>query len=318
MKNNKIWLVGTGEMGIEYAKVLIDLNVDFLVIGRGENSCNHFFDVIGINPISGGLELFLQNNPTLPESVVVAVGIESLSSTTKTLLNYGVKKILLEKPGVGSPVEIQSLYALSMAKEAIVMLGYNRRFYSSVIKAKELIELDGGVKSFNFEFTEWSHVVKTLKKHINEHNFWFLGNSSHVIDTAFYVCGTPIEFSTYYTGGTEWHPSSSIFAGAGICQNNILFSYSANWEGPGRWSIEFITNKRRLILKPMENLQEQLIGSIAINPVLIDDSLDIQFKPGLYLQTKEFIEGNYDCFCDISEQHNMINKVYNKMSGYKC
>lgn len=316
MKNYKIWLVGTGEMSIHYAKVLIDLNVEFLTIGRSEISCNNFLEKTGVNPISGGLDLFLQNNPNLPDSVIVAVGIESLSSTTKILLTYGIKKILLEKPGVGSPVEIQSLHVLCMSKEAKVMLGYNRRFYSSIIKAKELIELDGGVKSFNFEFTEWSHVVKNLKKHINEHNFWFLGNSSHVIDTAFYVCGAPIEFSAYFTGGTDWHPSSSIFAGAGICQNNVLFSYSANWQGPGRWSIEFITNKRRLILKPMESLKEQLIGSVEVNPVLIDDSLDIHYKPGLYHQTREFIEGNYDAFCDISEQYEMITKVYNKMAGY--
>ena len=68
----------------------------------------------------------------------------------------------------------------------------------------------------------------------------------------------------------------------------------------------------------MESLEEQLIGSVAINPVLIDNSLDIKFKPGLYLQTRDFIEGKYDEFCDISEQYYMINNVYKKMSGYKC
>ena len=318
MKSKEIWLIGTGEMGIEYAKVLLELNIEFTPIGRSETSCNNFLEKTGLQPYVGGLKFYLESNPVLPNAVIVAVGIESLSSTTEVLLQYGVKKILLEKPGVGSPEEIQGLYDASKINSAKILLAYNRRFYSSIIKLKELIDVDGGVKSFNFEFTEWSHIVKALKKHPVEHNYWFLGNSSHVIDTAFYVCGAPTEFSAYFTGGTEWHPSSSIFTGAGKCKNDILFSYCANWEGPGRWSLEFVTKTRRLILRPMESLQEQLIGSVAINPVLIDNSLDIQFKPGLYLQTRDFIEGKYDEFCDISEQYYMINNVYKKMSGYKC
>lgn len=316
MKKNLVWLVGTGEMGIEYAKVLKELKVDFLPIGRGENSCSNFFNKTGVKSISGGIELFLENNPELPKSVIVAVGIESLATTTELLLNYGVINILLEKPGVGSPHEIHGLYNLSNEKNAKVMLAYNRRFYSSIMKAKELIALDGGLKSFNFEFTEWSHIVKTLEKHPTEHGFWFLGNSSHVIDTAFYISGAPIELAAFYTGGTTWHPSSSVFAGSGKCENNVLFSYSANWEGPGRWSIEFITNHRRLILRPMESLLEQRIGSVVLNSVEIDNILDIQFKPGLYLQTKAFIEENFNEFCDIKEQYFMITNFYNKMSGY--
>ena len=43
------------------------------------------------------------------------------------------------------------------------MVGFNRRFYSSVLKAKDIIHEDGGVKSFFFEFTEWSHVIAGLK-----------------------------------------------------------------------------------------------------------------------------------------------------------
>lgn len=318
MKSKIVWLIGTGEMSLEYAKVLIDLKINFIAIGRGEISCNIFFKETGMKPITGGLELYLHSKPVLPDSVIVAVGIESLSSTAMSLLNYGVKNILLEKPGVGSPDEIERLFNLSIEKKAKVVLAYNRRFYSSIIKAKELIALDGGVKSFNFEFTEWSHIVENLQKPKVVHNFWFLANSTHVIDTAFHVCGAPVELSAYFTGGTEWHPSSSVFAGSGKCKNNTLFSYSANWEGPGRWSVEFITNVRRLILRPMEKLQEQIIGSVMINPIEIDDTLDIQFKPGLYLQTKDFIEEEYTNFCDISEQFYMINNVYNKMSGYKC
>src|SRR5690242_14506606 len=187
MIRKNIWLIGTGLMGLEYAKVLGHLNCSYQVVGRGKENNAVFSGKTGVNPIEGGLDSFLQSRPTIPDAVIVAVGIESLSQVTTRLLNYGVKNILLEKPGVGSPSEIYPLSDLTKKKKAIVLLAYNRRFYSSVKEAQKIIEADGGISSFQFEFTEWSHVVGALKKHPAEHNNWFLGNSSHVIDTAFYL-----------------------------------------------------------------------------------------------------------------------------------
>ena len=35
MGNKKIWIVGSGNIGLEYARILSVLGVDFVVIGRG-------------------------------------------------------------------------------------------------------------------------------------------------------------------------------------------------------------------------------------------------------------------------------------------
>ena len=302
-------------MAIEYAKVLKELSVDFTTIGRGDKSSNSFFATTGVRATTGGLDDFLRTMPPLPEGAIVAVGIEALSDTTIKLLNYGVSLILLEKPGVAYADEITSLVALTRKKNAQVLIAYNRRFYSSVRKARELIAADGGATSFVFEFTEWSHVVRTLAKHPAEHNNWFLGNSSHVIDTAFFLGGKPTEMSHYVKGGLDWHPASSIFAGAGVTDSGALFSYHANWEAPGRWVLEMLTKKHRFIFKPMEKLQVQDLGSVAVNFVEMDDSLDVNFKPGLYLLTKSFLEGDFKDFCDVNEQNDMM-KFYKGISNY--
>ena len=84
-------------------------------------------------------------------------------------------------------------------------------------------------------------------------------------------------------------------------ENNTLFSYNANWEAPGRWSVEVITNKSRLILRPLEKLQIQKIGNLDPEFVQINDVLDVDYKPGLYEQTKSFINGNNLNLCDIDE-----------------
>ena len=41
--------------------------------------------------------------------------------------------------------------------------------------------------------------------------------------------------------GLDWHSSSSQFCGSGITDKGALFSYSADWESPGRWGIEIKT-----------------------------------------------------------------------------
>ena len=132
-----------------------------------------------------------------------------------------------------------------------------------------------------------------------------MANSSHVIDLAFYLGGQPTELSSYTAGKLPWHPNAAIYAGAGKTENNALFSYQANWQAPGRWALEFLTSKHRLIFRPMEQLQIQQLGSVAIEPVEIDDSLDHDFKPGLYRQVQAFL-GCQQGLPTIQEQQKML------------
>ena len=169
-----------------------------------------------------------------------------------------------------------------------------------------------------FEFTEWSHILKKMYEETlaTKYFYFFLGNSTHVADLAFFLGGKPKELATFQKGGLDWHPTASVFSGAGITDKNALFSYHANWEAPGRWSVEILTPKHRLYFKPMETLQIQEIGSVAVNPVQIDDTLDKEFKPGLYLQVKSFLDGKTEKFCSLQEQKEMIEKVYLKICRY--
>lgn len=313
---NKIWIVGAGPMAIEYAKILKKLRKPFMTIGRSVSGAAVYKGATGEDVIIGGLAAFLKTNPSIPDYAIIAVSTENLAESCIQVLDYGIKSILLEKPGVGNADEIETVAQKAAACQAEVVLAYNRRFYASVLKAKEIIKQDGGVTSFHFEFTEWSHQIRDLKKHKTELENWFLGNSTHVIDTAFFLCGKPVDISCYHKGGNDWHPKSTIFAGAGISDKEALFSYEANWEAPGRWNIDIMTGKHRLIFKPMEKLQIQNIGSVAISFVEdIDYSLDEQYKPGLFLQTRLFLERDVTNFCSLKEQADNM-AVYKKMSGY--
>jgi hypothetical protein len=148
---------------------------------------------------------------------------------------------------------------------------------------------------------------------------WVMANSSHVIDTAFFLGGYPAKMSSYIEGSDEisWHSNASRFAGAGITFKGALFSYNANWRAPGRWSVEILTKRHKLIFKPMELLQIQNLDSVSVEPYSIDDAYDKKFKPGLYLQTKSFLDSDYTRFCSIFDQKVHFENFYKKIIGIK-
>jgi predicted dehydrogenase len=312
---DEIWLVGAGYMAKEYAKVLIGLKSQFIVIGRGKDTATEFERTMKIPVTAGGIAKYMESNHAPPKCAVVAVDAQFLFVTAGSLLNFGIEAILLEKPGSLTIKDITELQKLASEKKARVFVAYNRRFYASVLKAKEVIEEDGGCTSFIFEFTEWSHQVKDSNKSPEEKAKWFIANSTHVVDLAFYLGGPPKTIECFSSGGLVWHPSSSIFSGSGISDSGALFSYSANWEAPGRWGVEVLTRKHRLIFRPLEELQIQNLGSLEAKKMVLDDELDRSYKPGLYKETTSFLNGNYGNLKPLADQVRDM-KLYYKMANY--
>lgn len=312
---SKIWIIGTGPMAQDYIKVLEGLNIEYTVIGRGESSASACRKLSSKEVVTGGLDNYLTSNPAVAEYAIVAVPVEELEACCISLMNYGTKHILVEKPAGVDATEIHTLNEQAKTLHVNLLLAYNRRFYASTLMAEKMIQEDGGVTSIHFEFTEWSHVIETLKKPEAIFQKWFLGNSTHVVDLAFHLAGAPEELSAYTKGSLSWHESASVFVGAGTTNKGALFSYHANWEAPGRWQVEVLTKKHRYIFKPMEELKIIKIGSVKEESVDIDYTLDKEFKPGLYKQTEAFLEKDFSKHCSISEQSDKIDNYY-RMANY--
>ena len=309
-----VWLIGAGPMAQDYAKVLEALQQPFVVIGRSDSSALVFEEKTGHPVMRGGLDCALQHSKA-PKVAIVAVGVEQLARTTEALIKAGSERILLEKPGGLNLAEIDSLDQCAVEFGDEVLIAYNRRFYGSVEQARQFIDEDDGVLTAQFEFTEWSHVIAPSHKASGVKEHWVLGNSSHVIDLAFHLIGTPADWRSWYGGSIDWHPTSARFVGAGVTEKGVMFSYLSDWQAPGRWGVELLTRKRRLILRPMEQLQVTKLGSVALEPVEAMNTLDKDFKPGLYQQTKTFLACEDDLFCTLSEQvRNM--RIYSLMAGY--
>lgn len=305
-------LVGTGPMAEHYLAVLSSLDRATVVVGRSAEGCTRFEAATGKSALAGGLEALTTGFSDI-EHAVVAVGPADLAEVTDDLLRAGVTSILVEKPGGLSADHLDRTARLAVAVGADVRVGYNRRFLASTRRAVELIQEDGGARIVACEFTEWpdrviaaGHLPEVLAR-------WFLANSTHVVDLALHLAGEPVELCCQLSGALDWHPAGSAFVGSGLTDRNVLLAYEADWCSAGRWGVEVTTKHRRLVLRPLEQLFEQLLGSIELNEVPLDETTDQGLKPGLLRQVEEFLAGDSPDLITIGQQAARVRQVYDRM-----
>ena len=312
---SEVLLVGAGPMAQHYFDVLSALGVATNVVCQTVESADAFERSKGCRPMTGGVADYLLQEQ-IPEHVIISVGVGQLVAVTNTTLRAGVKSILIEKPAGLFLEEIKSLNKLAKDVEADVYVAYNRRFYGSVSRLIDMAASDGGIKTISFDFTEWSDKIAPLEKGPFEKERWVLSNSTHVIDLAFFLAGKPRELSAFTGGSLGWHTAASSFVGSGITENNILFSYRADWNAPGRWGLVAFTENYKLELLPLEGLLVTQRNTIEANPVKIDDEDDIMYKPGLMGQVTAFLNRDDERLCSLEYQRE-IYPYYTQIAGYK-
>lgn len=298
----RVLIAGSGEIASAYAAVLSDLAFPYEACCVSETSAKAFAAKHHVPCHAGGLEAFCVSGAASGFShAIVALPISVLPSATLQLLGADVANLLIEKPGGLNPAVVRALADAvgETAARTRCHIAYNRRYYAAVTAARRAIAEDGGVTSFSFEFTELSD--RLLNSGIDPELLrnWEYANSTHVIDTAFHLAGSPAVISSVKRGSLDFHPVAARYAGVGLTAADVPFTYLADWDAPGRWGIEINTRNRKLILRPMEKLGVQTHNSFEILPFPIEDDLDQRFKPGFYRQTQAFVLG--------MEKHHMLS-----------
>ena len=284
-------LVGAGSMARAYLDVLMAMGIAPTVVGRSATPAHALARETGAQVAAGGIDRWLDDATGVPERAIVAVSVNSLAPVTMALLGAGVKSILVEKPAALTLGELDQLTAEAERQGADVYVAYNRRFLHSTRTARQIIADDGGVTSMTFEFTELAQRVGASGHPAEVKREWLLANSSHVIDLAFHLAGSPDQITALRAGELDWHPSGSRFTGVGRTTSGAIFSYHADWESPGRWGVQIHTRNHMLRMQPLERLALQEHGSFEINDVgPPEDDPDHRFKPGLYREVEAFVK----------------------------
>jgi len=244
LKSKSVLIVGFGYMGQEYYKGLVQMGIkDVSIISLSSVQKEK-------NMLIGTYEKISKCGKK--DLVILALPTKLLVPAAKIAIKHGQKNILIEKPGALNQKELEKI---KKSKNTHIKIAYNRLFYPNLHKLKKLIQQDGGITSCNFSFTEWIHKLD-LKKYDSEVlEKWGIQNSLHVISTAMDLIGMPKKISTNRKGSLKWHSKGNIFVGNGISENNIPFTFNADWGSGGRWGIDIITKNNWYRLSPLETLQ---------------------------------------------------------------
>lgn len=315
----KCLIIGVGKMGTAHLKVLKGLNLCDFGAWSPSNSRKNIIESFGGQFLEGNLLEVVKNFK--PSHIILACPIDSLVDLAKQLINLNIKNLLIEKP-LSLNFQDKNFFIEAQKKKNLkVYIGYNRRFYSSINYALNQIKKNNEkIESVIFEFNE---ILRSSNGPIGKSkkvkNKWIISNSLHLIDSAFHPVGLPIKsLSTFNTSNKnlKWHPSGSIFYGCGLTEKKIPFVFHANWNAPGRWKFEWTTKSFRYIFSPLEELCVMSRDSFKIKNINLKNKLDCDYKPGVFLQNKNFLLNKIDKrFVDIDYAFSLID-LGNKIGNY--
>ncbi len=178
MKKIKLCLIGTGKMGLEYAKVIQSVNHKAVitdVLGRNLLKTRKFASHNKIVNFHNTFE-----NIKKVDAFIISVSEENLFKVLKKVVKYNLPT-LIEKPLGINYQESEKIYKLLYRKN-FFFVSLNRRFFNSSLEFKR--KLDSSKDKYSFIINDQQDLIKAEKigKHPNVVKNYMYANSVHLID----------------------------------------------------------------------------------------------------------------------------------------
>lgn len=280
IKKFKIAIIGAGYMAEEYLKVFSGKKIICEAIySRTVLKSIKLKKKYNIKKIYTSL-YELENDQEI-NALIIAVNPESTYNLINKL-NINKYRILCEKPVGINLIETKKI--ISKIKNKFFYVALNRRFYSSNLKAYDLVNKNKGIRLISIRDQE----LQNSKSKLYNKNLMYW-NSVHLIDYInVYARGKLLrvdKIKRYKNYKYSEHLSRLIFSS----KDEVL--YHCNWNSPGPWSINIIQKYNSVEMKPLENLvQEKLIKGKRVKVFYKESKIDLKFKPGLFYQVSEFLK----------------------------
>ena len=196
--------------------------------------------------------------------------------------------VLIEKPVAQKSRDLKNNLDLDRMN---TLVGYNRRFYSSVTDVKEILDESAFIQS------QWTIPEISWEKSPSSdvRNFYLLENAVHILDLFLYLHGSPSQ-STFYN-----HNRNDFLQGSTSIhkfENKAIASLTISFGIPDNTSVSFYASSNYYLLKPFEILKKftdmttkpandltpfkKYIPTESINWQISEH--DLSFKPGFYKQ----------------------------------
>ena len=149
----KVLVVGIGKSGFEHLKVLKGMKLNNIYGWSLSQRKRDNISSLNVDIPNYNFDDLIKK--IKPSHVILAVPVDHLTYYTLRLLEFGIKNILIEKPGFIHFKEADKVIKEIKKNNANVYVGFNRRFYSSVQSLKKIIKRKNEeIHSIVFEFNE--------------------------------------------------------------------------------------------------------------------------------------------------------------------
>ena len=308
LKKIQIGIIGAGYMSNEYLKV-ISKNKDIqcsAIYSRTIKKSEKLKKKYNIEKVFISIDDFILSNKF--DGLIVAVNESSAFKILKKV--YKLKcPILFEKP-LGYNFIQANLIKNFLKNKNNIYVALNRRFYSSTLEAKKIIDKKNGKRFIKITDQE----TQKFSKLINDNLMY--ANSIHLVDYAsIFARGKLIKIKKLkkYQKYKFHEVIVKLFFSS---KDEVL--YYCNWNSPGSWSVSITQENQRCEMKPLEQLTfEKFDKNRKLTRSKINMNIkDIQYKSGLYCLVEEYIKlikskkNNITSFDEYFKTMRLIKNIY--------
>jgi predicted dehydrogenase len=279
----RLAIVGSGNMAKKHLEVLSSFpDVELAAISnRGGPGIQETAKQFGISKVYSDYRKMLDDQKH--DAVLITVGILDTVEVTQECLRRKISSLIEKPPGLSSE-ECKSLAHLAKAGNVINIVALNRRFYSTMQKARDYILKKGPLVSVTVEAPEKFELVKKMHPpHIQ--NRWFFANGIHCIDLMRFFGGDVADVKSI---SQRWFSEQNdSFSALLKFRSGATGTYISHWTSPGRWSVNLYGQKCRVNIAPLE--QGIFIDQDGVETLIEVDEKDRSFKTGLFAQDQYFV-----------------------------
>jgi|TARA_R100000988_G_C3966198_1_gene148935 predicted dehydrogenase len=281
----KVAIVGAGSMAKEHIRAfgaLEGVRVTGLY-SRTREKAEALASEYNINNVCNSVAELKQESDA--DLVVVAVPELAANAVAKEVLNHDWA-VFLEKPAGYDFSDAKDIAVVAKGHQKPVMVGLNRRFYSSLQRVLGDVEQIDDSRYVhiqdqqNYEEARFhGHPEEVVQK-------FMYANSIHVIDMIFCLCRGEVK---HVQSIMPWKGADTEVVLAHVTfDSGDTALYEGIWKGPGPWSCSLSTPIRRWVMQPLEkaayqNANERIQNSVEIDPV------DVEFKAGFLRQAEAVV-----------------------------
>ncbi len=229
------------------------------------------------------------------DAISIITSSNSLLNIYETVIKTYDVPVLIEKP-VTLNSSLLEANRIDLHRQK-TLVGYNRRFYSSVQELKTLIDSNPNFLQSHWNIPEISWEVNSSK---TNRELFIKDNSVHMLDLLLFLNGSIADmFLKRFASNQLTHYCSGIIE----FENGRLVTFNLNFGVPDNTYVSYFAPGFNFQLKPIEILYKyedlEMIPASKVNPIKkytpkVKENWQIsppdrEFKPGFLLQYKELM-----------------------------